>query len=143
MNTLSWVLIGVAALAAAVAIQAGNNLQVAVPAGAAAVLLVAVVGATELQSRSSRFVPARRAVAVRPIPERVESDSLLRLRRSFRTGEIGRSAILATVRALERDLSPTGRSPLSFDAEREVLDLPPQQFRKWVEERIARIEATT
>ncbi len=79
----------------------------------------------------------------RPSRERVESDSLLRLRRSFGTGEIGRSAILATLRALERDLRPSGRTVLSLEAEREILRFPPERFRKWVDERLQRIEAAT
>lgn len=143
MNTSGWVLIGGALVAAAVAVQAGNNLPVAVPAGAVAIFLVGVAGATALGSRSHTLVPVRSGVVRQAGRERVESDSLLRLRRSFRTGQIGRSAILATVRALERDLGPSGRTSLSLDAEHEVLTLPPEEFRKWVDERLQRIEATT
>jgi hypothetical protein len=143
VNFLSWVLVGGAVVAALVAIQAGDNLVVAVPVGAVAVLLVSIVGAVELQSRSTPFAPARGGVARQGVRYRVESDSLLRLRRSFGSGEIGRSSILATVRALERDLNPAGRTPLSLEGEREVLDLPPDQFRRWVDARLARIEAAT
>jgi hypothetical protein len=143
VNLLAWAVVGGAVIAAAVAIQAGDNLVVAVPAGAVAVLLVSVVGATELQSRSSQLVPARTGVVRQAAQARIESDSLLRLRRSFGTGEIGRSSILATVRALERDLSPSGRTPLSLEGERTVLELPPDQFRKWVDDRLRRIEAAT
>jgi hypothetical protein len=143
VNTLGWVLIGGALVAAAVAIQAGNNLQVAVPTAALAVILVAVVGATLLESRSQRLLPTRGGVSRGPSHERVESDSLLRLQRSFKAGAIGRSAIMATVRALERDLSPSGRASLTLDAEREILALPPDRFRKWVDERLQRIEAAT
>ncbi|MFZ0831458.1 MAG: hypothetical protein WCB18_02780 [Thermoplasmata archaeon] len=143
MNALGWTLIGGALVAAAVAVQAGNNLQIAVPVAAAAVFLVAIVGVSLLQSRSHRLTTAREGVVRRPSRERVESDSLLRLRRSFGTGEIGRSAILATLRALERDLRPSGRTVLSLEAEREILRFPPERFRKWVDERLQRIEAAT
>lgn len=143
MNLLSWALVGLAIAAAAVAIHAGNNLIVAVPVGAVAVLLVSVVGVVELQSRTSPLDPTAGGIVRETARDRVETDSMLKLRRSFRTGEIGRSSIMATVRALERDLSPTGRTPLSFDAERQVLDLPPDQFRQWVDDRLHRIEAAT
>jgi len=143
VNFLSWVLVGGAIAAAAVAIDAGGSLGTAVPAAAAAVILVSIVGVAELQVRSYRLVPVRGGMGRPPTPGRVESDSLLRLRRSFRTGEFGRSSILATLWALERGLSPADRTSLSLEAERAVLDLPPDQFRKWVEDRLQRIEAAT
>jgi hypothetical protein len=143
VNSFSWLLVGIAVGAAGIAIYAGNNLVLAVPAGSVAILCVAGVGAVELQARSARLVTVRSGVARQPTSHRMESDSLLQLRRSFTAGAIGRSSILATVRALERDLSPTGRTPLSFDAERQLLDLPPDQFRKWVDDRLRRIEAAT
>jgi hypothetical protein len=143
VNALEWVLIGGALVAAAASIQAGNNLQVAVPTAAIAILLVAIVGATMLESRSHRLTPVHAGVVRRPIRERIESDSLLRLRRSFSAGRMGRSAILATVRALERDMAPSGRTALTLEAEQEILSLPPDQFRKWVDDRLQRIEAAT
>jgi hypothetical protein len=143
MNSFSWVLLGSAVVAAAVAIDAGSHLAVAVPAGAAAVLLVSIVGATELQSRSSEFVPDPERTGISGPPERTESDSLLRLRRAFRTGEMGRSMILATIHALERDLEPAGRTPLSIEEERAALRLPSEQFRRWVDDRLTGIEAAS
>jgi hypothetical protein len=143
MNSFSWVLLGGAVVAAAVAIDAGNHLAVALPAGAAAVLLVSIVGATELQSGSSQFAADPERAGTTPPPERTESDSLLRLRRAFRTGEMGRSMILATIHALERDLQPTGRTPLRVEEERAALRLPPEQFRRWVDDRLTRIEAAS
>ena len=143
MNFLSWVLVGGALASAAVAAQAGNNLQVAVPAGAVAVLLIAIVGAAELQSEATPLAPARAGIVRQPPRERVESDSLLRLRRAFSSGTMGRSSILATVRALERDMSPSGRTSLSLEAEGALLNLPPEQFRQWVDERLRRIETST
>jgi hypothetical protein len=143
VNLLSWVLVGLAVAAGAVAVQAGNDLPVAVPAAVGSVLLMAVVGAWEVQARSYRLAPAPRGVTRQEPPDRVESDSLLRLRRAFTSGTMGRSAILATVRALERDLSPWGRTLLSLEAERRLLELPPEQFRSWIDERLRRIEATT
>jgi hypothetical protein len=143
VNLLSWLLIGGAIAAAALAIEAGNHLVVAVPIGAAAVILISVAGALELAPRSSRFEATHGGAAVQPTTGRLESDSLLRLRRSFGSGKIGRSSILATVRALERDLSPSGRTPLSLDDEQKVLHLPPDQFRGWVDDRLKRIEAAT
>jgi hypothetical protein len=143
MNGLGWGLVGAAVVAAAVAVQAGNNVAVAVPAGAVAVLLVSVVGAAELRSRSIRLIPVQSGVARPTTSGRVESDSLLRLRRAFRMGEMGRSTILATIHALERDLGPHDRIPLSVEEERTALNLPSDQFRKWVDERLRRIEAAS
>lgn len=143
MSTASWLALFLGLLALAAAIQAGNNLTIAVPAAAVGVALVALVGVVEVRSRTSQLWHARGAVLVRPPPERPTSDSLLQLRKSFRAGIIGRSSILATLRALERDLAPAGRTLLSLEDERAILDLPPEPFRRWVEERIRRIEAAT
>ncbi|MCI4352235.1 MAG: hypothetical protein L3K14_02465 [Thermoplasmata archaeon] len=143
MNWFSWVLLAGAVIAASAAVQAGNNLDVAVPAGAAAVLLVAVVGAARLRSTASRLIPAHSGMIREMAPTRDESDSLLRLRRAFRGGPIGRSSIVATIRSLERDLYPASRTALSLESERALLQLPPDQFRQWVDDRLLRIEALT
>jgi hypothetical protein len=143
VNALSLALVAGSIGAAIVAIQAGSNLQVAVPVGTLAVLLVSVAGGLELSARTDRLASTRVGVIRQASHERVESDSLLRLRRAFSSGEIGRSSILASVRALERDLSPTGRTPLSLDAERTILNLPPDQLRRWIDDRLRRIEAAT
>jgi hypothetical protein len=143
VNALSWILVGGAIAAAGLAIYAGNNLLFAVPAGAVAIAMVAVVGAAQLRGRTSALLPARSGMARAPVTSRIESDSLLRLRRSFSSGEIGRGSILATVRALERDMSPGGRTALSLEAEREILDLSADKFREWVDERLRKIEAVT
>ncbi len=143
MSTASWLALFLGVLALAAAIQAGNDLTIAVPAGAVGVALVALVGVVEVRSRTSQLWRVRGTVLVRLPPDRPTSDSLLQLRKSFRAGIIGRSSILATLRGLERDLAPTGRTLLSLEEERAILDLPPEPFRRWVEERIRRIEAAT
>jgi hypothetical protein len=143
MNGLSWVLLGGAVVASAVAIQAGNHVTVAVPSAATAILLVSIAGALEIQSRSARLTPVPEAEGSPSGGGRLESDSLLRLRRAFRSGEIGRTTILATVHALERDLGPGVRTPLSVEEERRALQLPQDQFRTWVDERLQRIEAAS
>lgn len=143
MNAASWMVLVLGLLAAGAAIQAGNNLSVAVPAAAAAVALVALVGVLEVRSRSSSLGSARGTMRVEPATRGPETDSLLQLRRSFRAGRMGRSSILATLRALERDMSPTGRTPLTLQEEQIVLGMPPDQFRRWVEERVRRIEGAT
>ncbi len=143
MNAATWAVLILGLVAAGAAIQAGNDLTVAVPAAAAAVGLVALVGVLEVRSRSSSAASGRRAIEIEPEARGAETDSLLQLRRSFRAGRMGRSSILATLRALERDMSPTGRTPLTLPEERAVLELPPDQFRRWVEERVRRIEGAT
>lgn len=143
MNLLSWTMVALAVVAAALSVETGNDLSLAVPTGAAAVTLVALAGAIELRSRSARLEPVDQGV-LRPYgPEVVESDSMLRLRRGFETGPIGRASVLATLRALERELGPRAASQLSLETERAVLGLPPDQFRSWVDERVRRIEAAT
>ena len=143
MNGSSWILLAGALVSATVAILDGGHLAVTVPAGAVAVLLVSIVGAVELKARylGSDSHPAGLG---RPgIPNRMESDPLLRLRRAFRTGDMGRSTILATIHALERDLEPTGLTPLSVEEERAALGLSAEKFRTWVDERLQRIEASS
>lgn len=141
MNLFTWALVGLALVATGVAVQAGNNLSVAVPAASGAVFLISVVGVLEVGERSRDLVAVVAGVGRPAMLHRVESDSLLRLRRAFASGSIGRTSILATIRALERDLSPAGRTLLSLEAERSVLHLPPEEFRAWIDERLRRIEA--
>ena len=143
MTVASWIGLLAGVLALSAAIEAGNDLSVAVPVAAAGVALVAVVAVVEIRERSSRLSTARGAVVVRQVPAGVASDSLLQLRRAFQAGVFGRSSVLATLRALERDMAPTGRTLLSLEEERRILELPPDEFRRWVDDRVRRIEAAT
>ena len=143
MNLLSWTLIGGAFAAAGAAIDAGRDLAVALPAGALAVLLITIVGITEIQSRTSPLTPGGTESGPSPRHERVEGDSLLRLRRAFKSGPIGRASILAAIHALEQDLGPGGPAPLSLEDERQALNLSPEEFRKWIDGRLRGIEVNS
>lgn len=143
MNLLSWALIGGALAAAGAAIDAGRNLAVALPAGALAVLLIAIVGVAEIRSRTSPLTPEGAEPGPSPRHERVEGDSLLRLRRAFKSGQIGRASILAALHALEQDLGAGGPAPLSLEDERRALDLSPEEFRQWIDGRLRSIEVNS
>lgn len=74
-----------------------------------------------------------------PIPA---GSTLTLLRDAFRSGPLGRQAIVATVVSLERDagIVATGMGP---DEERRLLALPPAEFRSWLDGRLDRMEHET
>ncbi len=127
----------------AVALFSGTNLVVTLPAALLAVAAAAALGFGRLAPTLRRRVASRPTLAEdRPaIPW--ASSPLLTLRRGFVAGRLGRQMVLASLRALERDLSPTGRTPLSMEEERDLLQLPTTQFRQWVEGRLELLEAAT
>jgi hypothetical protein len=126
-------LIAVAVVAGVAAVAAGPDLTAAT--AAALVALAAAAGAAALGLRPTR--------TPRPAPVAPpESDSLILLREAFRSGALGRRAILSTLRGLERDLGGDIRPPPSLDQERALMDAPPERFRAWVDERLDALEAS-
>jgi len=126
--------LAVGGILAAAAIAATNDLGTATElaavgtalAGVGLVLLVApVVG----HARSPR-------------PDPVGS-SLVLLRESFRSGPLGRQAILATVVSLERAGSGEEFGRLSPDEERRLVAADPATFRAWLDERLTTLEQGT
>jgi hypothetical protein len=127
-----WFLVVVAAIAVAIAIWAGPNLTIAIPAAAFATLAggLLFVGAwLELEEGARRRTPSR-----------WEPD-VFRLRSAMRSGPLGREEIVTTLDRVER-MGPTpdlpARSPQQMEL---IVRLPPAEFRKYLRGRLDDLEA--
>jgi hypothetical protein len=130
--TLPTILLGIGAAAAtAVAVWAGDNTGVAVPAAAAAVLGIALLAS---MSFAGRIRPTRSTF--RP-PERA---TLVLLRESFRSGPLGRQSIITTIGGLDASIRGSRRAVVSMDEESRIREMPPSEFRQWVETRLSELE---
>ena len=123
----------IAVVATAVAIWAGRNVAIAVPAGAFA---VAAAGLLFVEAWTGRVRSGRSVIG-----EREEGGGAVR--KAFRSGRLGRTRIVETVERLERAVPrpETPRRP------REEVDrlvaLSPTQFREYLRERLDDLEART
>jgi hypothetical protein len=126
-----WGLAGIAAAAAAVAVIAGTNLPVAVPAAALAVLAASLL-----------FVRAwtERAEAARELGRPTGTDTD-RMRLAFRTGRLGREEIVVTLNRLERSFRDGGLPPPTVEELTRVAALPADAFLRYVREHLDRLEA--
>ncbi len=143
MTFLETFLVVLSGAGTAVALFAGSNLELTLPAALVAVAAAAALGFGRIAPTLRRRVASRLTLAEERPAFGWASSPLLTLRRGFAGGRMGRQTVLASLRALERDLSPTGRTPLSIEEERDLLQLPTSQFRQWVEGRLELLEAAT
>jgi hypothetical protein len=79
----------------------------------------------------------------RALPPPAEVDSLILLRDAFHSGELGRYRILTTLRLLERELLGASALSASPDDERALARMPPDEFRRWLDRRLATLEASS
>jgi len=121
---------GIAA-ATGVAVWAGPNAAVAVPAAGLAVAGVALLAAL---SFVGRLRPSR--TLFRP-PERA---TLVLLREGFRSGPLGRQSIITALGGLDASIRGPRRAPVSMDEESRIREMPSADFRRWVETRLAELE---
>lgn len=126
--------VALAAVGALLALFAGTNLALALPAAALAIAAAAAGGATALIERVQ--------FPERPAPT-VASDSLVPLTEAFRSGTIGRQSVLAAIRSLEREMLGAGAPFLTFEREQELLRAKDEEFRAWANERMGALEAAT
>ena len=75
-------------------------------------------------------------------PPSLAGSTLALLRDSFRTGRLGRQAIVATVVSLERDTG-LAREGMDPDEERRLTGLDAASFRAWLDARLDRLERET
>lgn len=130
---VGWFLPGVAILATAVAIWAGPNLSLAIPAAGVAVLSAALLFVIAWQD--SEALARRSGAGTSPRPE------LFRLRISIRSGPLGREDIIATLDRIER-AGPTPDLPSrTADELRQLTRVPPGEFRAYVRTRLEFLEA--
>jgi hypothetical protein len=131
MNSrVGWVLPTIAVLATALAVGAGSDLVIAIPAAGLAVLAADLlfVGAW-LDARDRRAPPTPRS------PHEVS-----RLRLALRSGPLGREDLVLALDRLERsgpnpDLLP--RTGTEVDA---LVRLPPSEFRQYLRQRLDDLE---
>jgi len=122
-----------AAVAAGLAILAGSDLPIAVPLAAIAVAAAAslLVGAVE----RTRWPP----VELRARPAAVSA----RVRTAFEEGEFGRVTLVRMLDALEPAGSPSPVRRLTSDELLALKTAPPEQFRRYLSERLDDLEART
>ena len=75
-------------------------------------------------------------------PPSLAGSTLALLRDSFRTGQLGRQAIVATVVSLERDTG-LAREGMNPEEERRLTRLDAAGFRTWLDGRLERLERET
>lgn len=77
-----------------------------------------------------------------PVPPMVGA-TLVLLRDSFRSGPLGRQAIVATVVSLEHHGAAAAAPGMNPDEERRLIALDPPAFRAWLDGRLDRLEQET
>jgi len=130
-SPVGWVLPAVAGVATVVAIAASADPAVAVVAGAVA---VAAASLLIVEAWSQRADPERPV----PAPPRSELD---RLRSAFHSGRIGREDVAIVLNRLERRFrDPNVGLPTPAELA-ELAELSPAAFRRYVRDRLDRLEA--
>jgi hypothetical protein len=128
---IGWFLPTIAGIATAVALLAGKNLSVAVPAAAVAVAAAALLILSAWTERARASAP----------PPTVPPGDADRIRRAFRSGRIGREELVATLHRLELRFIDPGLPPLSVKQLERIVEMSPDEFLRYVRNRIARLEA--
>jgi hypothetical protein len=126
-----WPLLAGAVAAAAVAVVGGDYLPLAVPAGAAAVALAALLFLSPAGAMA-RDPPARPRLGA-PI-----ATSTLRV--AFRAGRAGRATIVAELDRIERRGGNPNLPARSIEEERTIRQMEAAAFRNYVSERLRAIE---
>jgi len=114
-----------------VALAAGDSLVVAVPATGVAVLGAAVLLAEA--AWRSRAPPAPRPAA--PAPPFGAS-----VRSALRSGRAGRLAVVQALDRVERAIAQPARPVTTPDEQRAILDWSPEEFRRYVAQRLDALE---
>jgi hypothetical protein len=128
-------LLGVGFVLAAVAIAATGDLSVGTALATSGAALAAA-GVVLL------VLPVVRHRGSAP-PADPPGSSLLRLREGFRSGPLGRQAIIASVVSLEQGANGNSLRRLDPDEERRLVGCDARTFRAWLDERLTRLERET
>jgi hypothetical protein len=130
---LALLLTAVAALSGAGAFFTSSDLSTAIPLAALGVAASSGLAVVVLAGET-RFFPPSPSVraASAPVP----------LRDAFRTGALGRTTIIASLRSLDHSLG-AGREPLSAEEEDRLTSAPSEEFLRWVEQQLTRLEGGT
>lgn len=125
------VLLAVAVVATGIAVWAGPNFVIALPAAVAAVvaagLLFLGAGLDRIPSRPLRSAP-------------VPATSMVGLRRAFTSGRLGRESLVETLDRLERAGPNPDLPALRPDEADRIWRMPPKEFREYLRERLDQLE---
>lgn len=128
----SWLFPALAAVASGVAIGAGRDLSLAVPA---AVVAVAAGALTVVEALARRRAPARPPPAVPANPRATVQEA-------FRGGGYGRELLVDLVDRIER-AGPHPELPgRSIEATRALVALSPDEFRRYLRDRVNALEGS-
>lgn len=130
----NWGLVALALAATGLAIWAGPNRAVAVPAAT-----VAIVVASLLILEVGLRAPRRRSLTAQRPPAPAPSE----IRAALVSGPLGRERLIELVDHIERAQPPFERAPVSSEEMRRLIDLPADEFREYLRGRLERIEAST
>lgn len=131
-SAIGWAVPAAAVVATGIAIWAGPNVSIAVPAAALAILAAAMLFVGGWLDRAER---GRR----RPLPR--SEPEMFRLRSSLRSGPLGREDIVTTLDRVERG-GPTPDLPARSPQEIErLVQLPLSEFREYLRTRLDDLEA--
>jgi hypothetical protein len=128
---VNWGLPVVAGVATVLAVLAGSNLAIALPAAVVAVLAAALLFARRWSDRARPPEPSAP-------PPRTDAD---RLRLAFRSGRIGREEVVITLNRLERSFLDPELAPPPVDELSRLAALPPEEFLTYVRRTVDRLEA--
>lgn len=121
----------VAAVATGIAIWAGPNFVIALPASVSAVLAASLV----FLEAGTAWVPSPSSRAVPPLPSTTGS-----LRRAFHSGRLGREGIVDTLDRLERAGPNPDLPARRLEETGRILRMPEREFREYLRTRIAQLE---
>ncbi len=128
----SWMFPTIAAVASGLAIGAGRDLTLAVPA---AVVAVAAGGLTVVEALARRRAPSHPPPAVPANPRAT-------LQQAFRGGAYGRELLVDLVDRIER-AGPHPELPgRSIEATRALAALSPDEFRRYLRDRVDQLEGS-
>ena len=127
-------LIGLGGVSAILAVAATANPGLELELAVAGTALAAGGGMLVLwPSVRHRYTPAPPVIG----------STLMLLRDAFRSGPLGRQAIIAAVVSLEHRRDPSATVGMNPDEERRILALDARGFRSWLDERLDRLERET
>ncbi|MGA8542652.1 MAG: hypothetical protein WB947_03815 [Thermoplasmata archaeon] len=131
-SPVGWFLPAVAIVATGIAIWAGPNLAIALPAAGLAVLAPGLLFAgswLDAEERRGR----RAATGFRP--------EVFRLRSAIRSGPLGREELVTTLDRIERSGPTPNLRPRTVDEMHALIRVSPSEFRAYLRGRLDDLEA--
>lgn len=131
LRPTEWLEVILVVVGGAVAVIAGPNLSVTVPAVAIAGAGGIALGVEGLAANLRRS---------RTPPPFVEFDPLVGISNAFTAGPLGRQRVIAELGRLRREFFGSTQAPLDPAAERRLLLASREEFHRWVAQELSRLE---